>query len=111
MMRRLVFCLFSMGVLFLSSCSDSEEESGNGELGFDEFYPRYNAYIKKWLKGEVERVEGKIVDTKKSLDGASDEVEQKKEGNLIGLFIHSLLRLGPLVRMLTERSGVSFMIM
>jgi len=86
MMKRLIFGLLGVAAVLLSSCSDSDVESGNGELGFDEFYPRYNAYVKKWVAGEVERVEEAIAKEKEALAGATDEaVKQRMTAQLAEL--------------------------
>lgn len=66
----------------LSGCKEAEEE-GNRGLGFEDWYPRYNTYIKEWLAGEVETAEKALEEQTKALaEAETDEQKKQAQGKL-----------------------------
>ena len=63
--------------LFLSSCNDEDVAPVERHLGFKEFVPQYNQYIKSWLKKEHARVSKSLAELEEKL--ASAEGEEKKD--------------------------------
>ncbi|NWK55521.1 hypothetical protein HW115_07855 [Verrucomicrobiaceae bacterium N1E253] len=66
-----------ISLCLLSSCGEEQEEVER-TFGFDEFVPKYNAYIKNWLAGERHRV-------KKEIDSLSEEQAGADERKLAEL--------------------------
>ncbi|MBK1853488.1 hypothetical protein JO972_00800 [Verrucomicrobiaceae bacterium 5K15] len=67
----------------LSGCGD-EEDVLERKLGFDEFVPKYNSYIKNWLAKEHSRVTKSLAEVEAQMAGAegkakTDLLDQKQE--------------------------------
>lgn len=58
---RFLIPLLALGLL--CGCAEKEEEVSKG-LGFEEFVPKYNAYISKWLAKELEEAETALKEAK-----------------------------------------------
>lgn len=80
---RPLLCLLLLPVIFLGlhSCGDESEEVDR-HLGFDEFVPKYNNYVKKWLAGEHARVSSQVADLEEKLAGAGEAAGKEIQGEL-----------------------------
>lgn len=74
-MNRLAICFLFVGFLLsVCSCNRDEEESVGG-LGFEEFVPQYNGYIKTWLGQQISKNEEELAEVRKKLAAEADEVK------------------------------------
>ncbi len=75
--------LITLAAFALMGCSEKDEERVLG-LGFDEWYPRYNEYIKDWLAEELDKEYEKLAKEEKALaeeeDGDHKAIEDKIDG-------------------------------
>jgi len=76
-------CLLLGAALCVVSCSDDEEDVERS-LGFDEFVPKYNTYIKKWLSEEQSRLRKLVDETEKELATADAAGRADLEEKLAG---------------------------
>ncbi len=76
---RVVSCVFV--ACFFSACNEHEEEVERS-LGFDEFVPKYNLYIKNWLIKEHARVQKEIESLEAELANADDQKKADIEDTL-----------------------------
>jgi len=73
-----VACVFTA---FFTACSEHEDEVER-KLGFDEFVPKYNGYIKNWLAGEEFRVQKEVSVLEGKLAVASEGEKSELEESL-----------------------------
>ena len=64
--------------LGLASCRE-EEDKGERSLGFDEFAPRYNAYIKRWLEKEKAGCEKQLAELDGKVAKGEMTADERKE--------------------------------
>lgn len=70
-----------MAALCLAGCGREEDELER-ELGFDKFVPKYNAYIKDWLKKEHARVGAEIKSAETRLGGTEGKAKTDLQDTL-----------------------------
>lgn len=76
-MRIRYFCFIIIGLLGLVGCKDEKSEVEHS-LGFEEFMPQYNAYIREWLAGEIKDLDKLISEKQEAIASESDAVVQEK---------------------------------
>lgn len=77
-------CLVSMGgMLGLSSCSSEEADFKGKGFDLEGFMPRYNEYIRLWLKDQKQDIEKSISETEQKIaEAQAAEAKQKFESEL-----------------------------
>ncbi|MGJ8671686.1 ABC transporter substrate-binding protein [Rubritalea sp.] len=93
MEKRILYCAcLLVSLLTLIGCNQKQTEVEHS-LGFEEFMPQYNAYIREWLGGEIQSLD-KLIEEKKSdlVKQEDDEVRGRMEKTISELegkrFIH-----------------------
>ncbi|NNC88509.1 MAG: hypothetical protein HKN82_08645, partial [Akkermansiaceae bacterium] len=62
---------------FLCGCGEDEEVGRKG-LGFGEFVPKYNQYIRNWLQTQKVEAEKGVAEARAALEAESDEEARKR---------------------------------
>ncbi len=75
MLRRYYILIMLSLFALVSGCKESEVAT-NRKLGVDEFVPRYNEYVAKWIKGKLAGVEEKIKKIEGELTAGANPAKQ-----------------------------------
>jgi microcin C transport system substrate-binding protein len=73
--------LGALTLCLLGGCGDEKQETERS-LGFDEFVPVYNAYIKKWVASEHSRVQKSMRDLEEKIEQSEGEEKADHEISL-----------------------------
>lgn len=84
MLKFLKFLLCSAGLLALAGCGRDEDVSMRTS-GFEDFIPRYNDYITKWVNEQRDETIRQIQKTEAEMLEAEGDVRDALERNLVGL--------------------------
>jgi microcin C transport system substrate-binding protein len=68
-------------IALLCGCGEEEERVQKG-LGFEEFVPKYNRYIRNWLKDQQAKVDGELAEVEAKYEAAGEEEKAALEDEL-----------------------------
>lgn len=84
MLKSLIYLLFLTALLALAGCRRDEDVSKRTS-GFEEFLPRYNAYITRWLKEQQDETIKQVREAEEDVLSAEGEEREALERTLISL--------------------------